>query len=186
MSHPDRGLSPEFVAVPRATLAALRQALVRAAGDDAAARLQEAGYAGGEAVFEAFERWLAARSEGRPDELPVGRFEQLASDFFRERGWGTLTVGTLRDAVVTLDSVDWWEDEQAGRGAHGACDLTVGLLASFFGRVADQPLSVLQVEYRAAGDARSRFLLGSTEVLDHVYERLAEGDEIEAAVAGVE
>ena len=185
MPHPTDRPAPELVAIPRATLATLREVLARDAGADAAARLQEAGFAGGEALFEAFERSLAERGEGEPEGLAVGRFERLASDFFRERGWGTLTVGALNDAVVTLDSSDWWEDEQQG-DAHGGCDLTVGVLASFFGRVASQPLSVLQVEYRAAGDARSRFLLGSAEVLEHVYERLAEGEELEAAVAGVE
>ena len=184
MPHPASSPASELVALPRATLAALRRVLARDAGDDAAARLQEAGYAGGDAVFEAFARWIGERGEGAPEALPVGRFERLASDFFRECGWGSLAVGTLRDAVVTLDTPDWWEDEQAD-GTHAGCDLTVGLLASFFGRVADRPLAVLQVEYRAAGDARSRFLLGSGEVLDHVYEQLAGGAAMDDAVAGV-
>jgi predicted hydrocarbon binding protein len=182
LSLPDHQLA----ALPRASLAALRGALLRDGGPDAAASLQEAGYAGGSAVYAAFGDWVAARATSAPEALDLADFERLASNFFREMGWGSLSVGSLQDAVATLDSDDWWEDEAAEGAAHPGSDFTVGVFASFFGEVAGEPLAVLQVEYRAAGAPRSRFLLGSPEVLEHVYERLADGAEYEAAVAGVE
>ncbi|HJX75246.1 MAG TPA: hypothetical protein VJ247_02760, partial [Gaiella sp.] len=46
----------EMLAVSRGALSALRSALLRDAGPEAAACLQEAGYAGGRAVFASFER----------------------------------------------------------------------------------------------------------------------------------
>jgi len=173
----------QLVALPRASLAALRAALLRDGGPEAAGYLQEAGYAAGPALFTAFGSWLRVRGEPAPESLDVARFEQLASEYFTESGWGSVAVGSLHDVVATLDATDWWEDAVIGESEHPGCDFTVGLLASFFGQVAEQPLAVLQVEYRAAGSPRSRFLVGSAEVLDDVYQRLAAGTEYEAAVA---
>jgi hypothetical protein len=179
----------ELVALPRTVLGALRAALLRDLGPAAATHLQEAGYAGGEAVFASFERWLRAREEGgggaaAVGELSVTRFEERASEYFRQAGWGSLAVGTIGDAVVTLDSTDWWEDDPAA-GEVAEAFITIGVFASFFSRLANEPLAVLQVESRAAGAARTRFLLGNAEVMDYVYEQLGRGAEYEEAVAGV-
>ena len=177
----------DLVALPRTVLGALRAALLRDLGPAAATPLQEAGYAGGEAVFASFERWLRAREErGGADvgELSVTRFEERASEYFRQAGWGSLAVGTIGGAVVTLDSTDWWEDDPAA-GEVAEAFITIGVFASFFSRLADEPLAVLQVESRAAGASRTRFLLGNAEVMDYVYERLGGGAEYEEAVAGV-
>jgi len=176
---------PIVVALPRASLAALRAALLRDSGPDAAGLLQEAGYAGGPALFTSFGQWLRRRGEPEPEQIDVTRFEQLASEYFAEGGWGSFTLGTLHDAVATVDSDDWWEDAIVGDSDHPGCDFTVGLFASFFGQVAEEPLAVLQVEFRAAGSPRSRFLVGSAEMLEHVYQRLADGAEYEGAVAAV-
>ena len=176
----------DLVALPRTVLGALRAALLRDLGPAAATPLQEAGYAGGEAVFASFERWLRAREERRADvgELSVTRFEERASEYFRQAGWGSLAVGTIGGAVVTLDSTDWWEDDPAA-GEVAEAFITIGVFASFFSRLADEPLAVLQVESRAAGASRTRFLLGNAEVMDYVYERLGGGAEYAEAVAGV-
>jgi hypothetical protein len=176
----------ELVALPRAVLSALRAALLRDLGPNAAAPLQEAGYAGGDAVFASFQRWLRAREEGAAsvEELAVARFEERASEYFCQAGWGSLAVGTIGGAVVTLDSTDWWEDDPAA-GEVAEAFITIGVFASFFSRLADESLAVLQVESRAAGAPRSRFLLGNAEVMEYVYEQLGRGAEYEDAVAGV-
>ena len=176
----------QLAAVPRASLAALRAALLRDAGPAAAAYLQEAGYAGGEALFSSFRAWLAARGGGVPEELAIDAFEREATEFFREAGWGSLKVGSLHSAVGTLDSDDWAEaDPEAGLD-HPGCQLSTGMFADFFGRVADEPLAVLEVECRSMGDARCRFLVGSAEVMGYVYEELGRGvgyvEAVEAAV----
>lgn len=56
------------------------------------------------------------------------------------------------------------------------------MFADFFGRLADAPLAVMEVECRSRGDERCRFLLGSTDVMQRVYEGMAEGEEYRAAV----
>lgn len=60
-----------MLALTRDTLTALRAALVRDTGAAAAGYLQEAGYAGGQSLFDAFRHWLAARGRGTPESLSV-------------------------------------------------------------------------------------------------------------------
>jgi hypothetical protein len=55
------------------------------------------------------------------------------------------------------------------------------MFADFFGRTAAAPLSVLEVECRSSGSAQCRFLVGATEVMGHLYERMAGGEGYEAA-----
>ncbi len=59
-----------LVAITRDSLSALRAALLRDVGPSAAALLQEAGYAGGAALFEAFGRWLSSRRLPAPSRSP--------------------------------------------------------------------------------------------------------------------
>jgi len=174
-----------IVVLPRPVLAALRMALSARGGADAATTLQEAGYAGGEALFASFRAWLRERESADPGALAVARFADHAGEYFRACGWGSLAVGTLGDALVTLDSEDWWEDDpETDAGAPGAL-LSIGLFASFFSQLAGEPLAVLQVESRAAGGHRARFLIGGGDVMDHVYEQLGQGAPYEEAIAGV-
>jgi hypothetical protein len=63
------------------------------------------------------------------------------------------------------------------------CNLSAGMLADFFGRVADAPLAVMEVECRSTGAERCRFLLGSAEVMQAVYEGMSQGQPYDEAVA---
>jgi predicted hydrocarbon binding protein len=172
-----------MVGLTRDALTALRNALLRDTGPTAAAYLQEAGYAGGGSLFEAFRGWLASRGLGAPESLPVEAFQREATEFFRQAGWGSLTVGSIHDTVATLDSTDWAEATPEQPLEHPFCHLSAGMFADFFGRVADAPLAVMEVECRTAGAPRCRFLLGSTEVLQQVYDGMAAGVGYEDAVA---
>jgi predicted hydrocarbon binding protein len=174
-----------MVAITRDALTALRNVLLRDAGGTAAGCLQEAGYAGGGALFEAFRAWLAARGRGTPESLSVEGFQREATQFFREAGWGSLEVGTLHETVATLDSTDWTEATPEQPLDQPFCHLSAGMFADFFGRVADAPLAVMEVECRSAGAARCRFLLGSTEVMQQVYDGMSAGSGYDEAVAAV-
>jgi hypothetical protein len=57
------------------------------------------------------------------------------------------------------------------------------LFADFFGRTAEAPLAVLEVECRSSGSHRCRFLVGSAEVMQHLYERMMAGASYEEAAA---
>ena len=188
-------LSPNaLLALPRTSLSALRTALLRDIGPESARFLQEAGYAGGETVFAAFREWLRARGDmatagtaAEPEDLEVEAFEHRVAEFFRETGWGTVAIGTLREAVATIDSDDWAESDSQGEALdQPGCHLSTGLFADFFGRIADQPLAVLEVECRSMGASRCRFLLGNTEVMEHIYDELGRGGGYEEALEAVE
>jgi predicted hydrocarbon binding protein len=172
-----------MLALTRDTLIALRTALMRDTGVGAAAYLQEAGYAGGGALFDAFRQWLAGRGAGAPESLSVDAFQREATDFFRRAGWGSLRVGALHDTVATLDSTDWGESSPASGSEIPSCHITAGMFADFFGRVADAPLAVMEVECRSAGSSRCRFLLGSADVMTQVYDEMSRGTGYEEAVA---
>src|SRR5215203_3937772 len=96
------------VAIP--TLRELRSAVLTAAApDDAVKALREAGFAGGEAVYAAYERWLAETgitdpSEGRSDSgaLTIGEFGRATLRFFRDAGWGDITFSTDEDEGVAV------------------------------------------------------------------------------------
>ena len=185
ITHPIDLSTSSLVAVSRAAIAALRTSLLRDAGPTAAGYFQEAGYAGGAAVYEAFRAWLRERGHGAPDTLSVEEFAVHASDYFRDLGWGSLRLGALRDTVATLDSTDWSEAEPGGGLDQPTCHLSTGMFADFFGRIADTPLAVMEVECRSMGDGRCRFLLGSAEVMERLYESMAEGKHYEAALEAI-
>lgn len=154
----------------------LRMVLERDAGMQAATWLQEAGFAGGEALFEAYGEWLSDRySVNRPASLDVRHLGETLSGFFKEYGWGSVQVSPIASAVIALDSTNWWEAEPAIGAAYPSCHLSSGLLAEFLSRVSESTLGVMEVECRSRGDDRCRFLAGAPESLQILYERMAEG-----------
>lgn len=180
-SHLARGTAP-LLTLPRQSLAVLRRALIRDLGGRYATYLQEAGYAGGESVFAAFCEWLAGRNE-RAQQLSFAALQARASEFFADTGWGALTIGTLNDVVLTLDATDWAEADPSLGIGFPACYFSMELLADFFRRLADAPLACYEVECRSAGAAKCRFLLGSPEVIGHIYQRMTAGGRYDEAVA---
>ncbi|HEY8174278.1 MAG TPA: V4R domain-containing protein [Gemmatimonadaceae bacterium] len=172
-----------MVGLTRDALVTLRAVLFRDAGANAAAYLQEAGYAGGGALYQAFAQWSAARGLPAPENMTATEFQEYGADFFAELGWGAVTVGMLHESVVTLDSVNWAESDPASAMQFPGCYLSSGLLADFFGRVAGRPLAVMEVECRSMGSERCRFLLGSSETMQHVYDGMAQGVDYDSALA---
>jgi len=175
-----------LVAVSRPAIHALRAALLRDVGPASAAALQEAGYAGGATVFEAFRAWLHERGDGAPEDLDFETFQRRASEYFRLAGWGTMEIGSLRDAVATVDTDDWGEANPDEHLDQPGCHFTTGMLADFFGRFSEVPLAVLEVECRSAGHERCRFLLGNGDVMRFLYDRMEQGDAYDAVVSAVE
>jgi hypothetical protein len=49
------------------------------------------------------------------------------------------------------------------------------MLADFLGRVSNTTLGVMEVECVSRGDTRCRFLAGSPDTLQVLYDRMAEG-----------
>jgi predicted hydrocarbon binding protein len=160
----------------RRVLHQLRAALERDTGLQASTYLQEAGFAGGQELYAEFADWLlATRGVERAQELDVQFLSEVVSEFFAEQGWGALEATPLGPAVLALDSSEWAEAADEGRGEFPSCHLTCGLLADFFGRLSDGLVAVMEVECRSRGDARCRFLAGAPETLSSLYDRMAQG-----------
>jgi predicted hydrocarbon binding protein len=185
MTHTIDLANNHMLAMSRSVITALRTALMRDGGPGAAACLQEAGYAGGENVYSSFRNWLRLQGKAKPDELELEEFQSKASSYFRDAGWGTLSVGTLHEVVAIIDSDDWGEADPSSHLDHPGCHLTTGMFADFFGRISDVPLAVLEVECRSMGASRCRFLLGNSDVMHFVYEQIEQGSSYEDAVAKI-
>ena len=163
----------------------LRASLERDAGLQAATHLQEAGFAGGEELYNEFAAWLKdERQVDPPGELEMRHLGEVLSEFFEQAGWGNLAVTPLGDAVLALDSTNWAEANDQAGGQFPSCHLTCGLLADFLGRVSKGLVAVMEVECRSRGDARCRFLAGAPESLSIIYERMAAGSGYLEAIAG--
>lgn len=177
--------SSGMLGLTRDALVALRTVLFRDAGANAAAYLQEAGYAGGGALHQAFADWNAARGQPMPESMTAPEFERRAAEFFAELGWGSVSLDMLHDSVMTLDSADWAESDPASAMQFPGCYLSAGLLAEFFSRVGGTTIAVMEVECRSMGSERCRFLLGSAETMQHVYDGMTQGVHYDAALGAM-
>ncbi|HEU4629101.1 MAG TPA: hypothetical protein VFS08_05125 [Gemmatimonadaceae bacterium] len=183
MSQPTPSDRAPLLGVAPASLHALHAALAAQLGAAAATPLQEAGYATGTALAGAMRDWLRARGEGDPSALPLGAFGSRAAAFFREHGWGSVAIDTSNGVATMVETRDWADWQPREGGEPPTAHFTTGLLAGFFGTLADAPLAVLEVEPPATEPGRCRFLVGSEAVVGHVFERLQEGDDAEVALA---
>ena len=168
--------APTGLRLGRKVIHQLRASLERDTGLQAAAYLQEAGFAGGEELYAAFGEWLRqARGVEQPSEMDVEFLGEVLGEFFADQGWGRLNATPLGPAVLALDSAEWAEAVDERQGEFPSCHLSCGLLADFLGRISKEPVAVMEVECRSRGEARCRFLAGSPETLGILYDRMAQG-----------
>lgn len=159
------------------TLVAVSPRALHALRDRAGAEaLQEAGYAAGEATFQAFAAWLPqVAGVDHPSDLAAPRLAEVLSQFFSALGWGTMQVTALGQAAVAVDAERWAEAAPDAHLEAPSCFFTSGMLADFMGRIANASLAVMEVECRSRGDARCRWLLGAPETLSSLYEHMTQG-----------
>jgi predicted hydrocarbon binding protein len=174
-------LGSRTVAMPAEFFGALRGP----SGDEASsvAALRDAGYAAGSALCDRFAEWLSARGDVTPELLSDDRFGAALAGFLAESGWGAVTVHALSDAVLAIDTQEWAEADEHAHAGVPSCHVGTGLLAGLLGRVAEAPLSVLEVECRSAGQSRCRFLVGSVDVMQYVFEAIERGVSYRTAAA---
>ncbi len=163
------------IAIP--TLKGLRLAVLSSTESGAAVNaLREAGYAGGDSVYAAFESWLGESGDGHADAgaLSIEQFGEKAAEFFRGAGWGNVEFSQDEtEGTAVVDITDCWEGGTAG--APG-CHVTTGVLAAFFGRIAGYPVAVLETECCSADSSRCRFIMGNAEMMNYRWEELRTAD----------
>ena len=175
------GSSCPELALPVASLQALRGALEAEVGVDAAARaLRHAGHAAGDALFPLLG--IAGEVEATPGDLPEDAFWHRVTDLFAARGWGRLEFQALHPGLGALDASDWLEADPALGRLRPSCHFTTGVLANLLGRTAGDAMGVLEVECRSRGDLRCRFLFGGRDALEAVHEELARGQDLETTL----
>lgn len=172
---------PREVAVPAGAFAALREELVKEAGRHTAVHaLHAAGYGSGADLQEALLRRLGDDVPG----LPVSAFWHRFSGFLSRRGWGNLEATAPHPGVGLLTSDDWAE---VGGAAHDvsrpSCSFSCGLLSHLLTRVAGEPVAVVEVSCRTAGDPSCRFAFGSESTVAELYDLLRAGHDLDAALA---
>ncbi len=176
MTAPTAGSTRPGLRLGRRVIHQLRASLERDTGLQAAAYLQEAGFAGGEELYADFGEWLArARGVEQPSELDVKFLGEVLGEFFADQGWGRLNATPLGPAVLALDSAEWAEALDERQGEFPSCHLSCGLLADFLGRMSQELVAVMEVECRSRGESRCRFLAGSPETLGILYDQMARG-----------
>ena len=187
MTGPTSRTTPPGLRLGRRVIHQLRASLERDAGIQAATHLQEAGFAGGEELYNEFAEWLKAEREvDPPADLDVQFLGETLSEFFEQRGCGKLNTMPLGEAVLALDSDNWAEALDHAQVDFPSCHLSCGLLADFLGRLSQGSVAVMEVECRSRGDAKCRFLAGAPETLGIIYDRMALGAGYLEALTGGE
>jgi predicted hydrocarbon binding protein len=162
----------------------LRGVLERDLGDQAAQALQEAGYAAGDELYDAWTGWLAERTGvADPADLDERHLSQQLGAFFASLGWGRLAVTRLGPALA-VDATEWAEADPASGSVAPACHVTSGMLAGLLGRLAGGHVAVMEIECRSRGDEHCRFLAGSPETLQAVYDGASAGRDYRDVLGG--
>jgi predicted hydrocarbon binding protein len=175
---------PGLVGMPFATL----RTLVRQSGaplsPQAVHALRQAGYAGGSELAAAFDAWIRA-GDGESDaaELGLEEFNARVAAFFEQAGWGKLAMSSIHDMVAAVDIADCWEPHLGLPASGPRCHVSTGAIAAFFSNFAPYTLGSMEVECAGAGDPHCRFLLGPPEVLDELYDHVAEGRDYDDALS---
>lgn len=166
----DATARPEsVVSIPAATLLALRAALLTRPDLETVFVLRDAGFAAGDALFEAFRVLVKSREGVEPGDLDVERFFQLAGEFWTASGWGPTSFAAHDDAFCAVEMSGCWEADPEHQPDPRGCHLTVGMLGAFLGRFADYPVAVLETDGPASGSEVCRFIAGSTERIADYY-----------------
>ncbi len=166
------------VGIGATAIRSLRASLISDLGEDVAAtRVQEMGYAAGGEVYRSFCAWLPSHTDVRdPADLSAEALPEVLSAFFAALGWGTVAIERVGDRGLSIASPNWEEADPGARTDGPACVFSTGLLASFFTALArGSALAAMEIECRAQGDARCRFLVGSPATLTAVYDAASRG-----------
>ena len=162
--------SHALVAISKESLGALRASLARDLGGNAGNYLYEAGYGGAAAIFDAFTKWLTAKGGPAASDLALDDFAAALGEFFATSGWGSMGF-SVEAGMATVESSTWAESAD-GAATQLPCYFTSGVLTEFFGRVIDAPISVLETECRSLGHERCKFMIGTPERIQQVYDQL--------------
>lgn len=178
-----KGGGPREIAVPVSMFGSLRAELEKEAGTlPTVHALHHAGYAAGAAAAQSLAGNGSADSRGLGQEA----FWVRLSDFFGQRGWGTLRHERRHKAVGILTSTDWAEASDTGAGPDASCHFSTGFLSGLLSELAGGPVAVLEVGCRMRGGTTCQFAFGSESAIHELYGRLLDDDvDLDGALAAL-
>lgn len=166
--------------MPVQVFTALRRELEQEVGTLPAVRaLHQAGYASGVDAVEALRSGGAG--EALPD-LAARDFWERTTQFFRKRGWGTLSHDARHAGVGLLRSADWVEAEVDQPDPESSCSFSTGFLSGLLSELAGAPVAVLEVTCRGRGDGECAFAFGSEAVIHDLYGHMVDGADLQGAL----
>jgi predicted hydrocarbon binding protein len=161
--------TPALLSIPPVALLALRKALLTRPDLDTVFALRDAAFAGGDAMYAAFEAYVQRKESVGPQELELPAFFQRAGEFWTQSGWGDTTFAEADGAFCAVEIMGCWEADPNDQPDPRGCHLTVGIVGAFLGKFADYPVAVLEVEGPATDSDRCRFLAGSVDMIGAYY-----------------
>lgn len=165
------GDAPREIAVPVSVFGSLRAELAKEAGTlPTVHALHSAGYHAGTAAAPVL---LKADKNGAA--LGQDAFWTELSDFFRQRGWGTIRHDPVHRAVGFLTSTDWAEANGEDPDPDASCFFSTGFLSGLLSALASGPVAVLEIGCRTRGEDHCRFAFGSEAAIHELYGRLLDG-----------
>jgi len=170
------------IAVPVSVFGSLRIELAKEAGMlPTVHALHSAGYhAGTEAAAS-----LVGDARDGAAALGQSAFWVKLTDFFSQRGWGTLGHDAAHEAVGILSSRDWAEASAAEVDPDASCFFSTGFLSGLLSELAAGPVAVLEVGCRTRGEDECRFAFGSESAIHDLYGRLLDGADLDGALSAL-
>lgn len=155
---------------------------------DAVPLLQQAGYATGDALFDALAGILAEEGAPPPDQLPTEAFTLRVGAFLQATGWGRVTLGpddNAADPRALIVTVEHGPEVPENGAPDDGCPLTTGVLSGLLTRVVDAPVAVMAIDTEENGaSGRCRFLAASPATVQAAWQAMAEGRDWRAALRG--
>ena len=178
----NKGGAPREIAVPVSVFGALRTELAKEAGTlPTVHALHHAGYQAG---TEAAATLAGGENDGAAT-LAQDAFWQKLSEFFSQRGWGTLNHDSAHQAVGLLSSADWAEANGGEVEPDASCFFSTGFLSGLLSELASGPVAVLEVGCRTRGEDACRFAFGSELAIQDLYGRLLDGVDFDGALSAL-
>ena len=177
-----------LLALAPASLQSLRSAVLECRGGDGVRALQEAGFATGDAMYDAMAGEMAAAGSPPLHELPAEDFAARLADFMRGRGWGDVSLApddSNSDARAIIVTVRNGAEARAAGGCEDGCPLTTGVLSGLLSRVVDAPVAVMAVETGGPADPlHCRFLAASPAAVQLAWQAMSDGRDWREALKG--
>ncbi len=140
--------------------------------------LRQAGEATGESALSQF----ADSAGSDPTRLDRDGFWTRLGSYFEAQGWGDLKQVRVHPGLGLMRSAAWAESEPEGDAGEASCAFTAGMLSGILSRVAEAPISVLEVRCRTRGDSDCSFVFGSDQAVRRLEGLLEETESLEAAL----